>query len=244
LLAVYTASMTTDVKVKNLSDNIFISLLHSANICYFALLTGNLLHKSLLVHIDQLHYGSLDILVLIFFFLGAISYSSSYLLGKHLVSSIDRVGVIMLIWGSAVPFIYFQFYYDKWVLLIILAIITFAGARCAASVLYGEDETHQRFCLGFGLYMLAPAMYGCFGETHCRHPLALDYVKYIGSSGIGVLASILKFPENLAIHSSFNGRFVMHVILVGAAIVYSEKLMTAYSATPMDSSMKCREWMR
>lgn len=230
-------------QVDNLSNNILISLLHCACVCYFTLLTANLVTNFLRSPVSQAKDTLPDVLAVISLYLGAIGCSASQLLVRFW-QWLDYAGVILLIWASAVPFIYFQFYFEKWTLAFIMFVISLGGARCIASVVYAQQpEISRKICVGFGLCVLIPAVYAGIRNSNCRYPLAAEFVKYSICNLTGGLFYILELPDRWTPRPSLRiNHFIMHAAIVGSVVAFSGKLLTAYLSPGVSSSMECRRW--
>lgn len=232
--------MTSESQVDRLTNDISMSLLHSANILYFVLLIANIVHKTLSIPIKGLSDGVFDGLAIICFFLGVISFSFSSLLPNNFIKSSESVGILVSAWGSAIPFFYFQFYHTKWVVLVFSLLISLSGARCAACALRGEDKSSKISFAAFAILALAPAVYSCTWETNCRYPVAMEYIKYLCYHAFGAITFFVGFFGNFDLSHSLNSRFAMHLILIGGAIIFSNHLLDAYLSSKAPSNIRCQ----
>jgi hypothetical protein len=123
-----------------------------------------------------------------------------------------------------------------------LLLITVAGAWYAACTLYGEAEMFKISCAVFGVLAMILALYTCFHDLPCWYLMALDYVKHFVFNALGVCMSLAKLLESLTVHNSLSSCFVMHLILVGTVITFSNQLLATYSSSKMLLEVPCQGW--
>jgi predicted membrane channel-forming protein YqfA (hemolysin III family) len=213
------------------SNDLFVALLHSGSICYFSLLTANFIKNFLNYPVLQAKDALPDVVALLCFFLGVIACSSSYVLARYW-RGLEHIGVVILIWASTIPFLYFQFYHDRWSLLILSFTISFIAVRCVSAAIHQPGpESFKWACVEFGLLTLLPTLYAFARTSASRYPMVPEFIKYLGFNTVGGLIYVLRPLETWGLFTNLKiSHFLMHVGIIGAAITFSGTLLEAYSS--------------
>ena len=244
-------------RTTHLCDEAFTILIHAIGGAYFALTLISFLIYQIPPSLDALP----DALVLVLYFIGILTCSALSILYRS-ISIFDRencgywqrlehVGIVILIWSSSLPFIYFQFYHQDRALIGYIWLITLTGVRNLVLILDSPPHYPQASRIfiytgsTFALLTLLPAVHAVFWTSACRYPLAPDYIRYAAFNTIGGLFYLLRFPERWGIVKRWKvSNYAIHVFILGAAVLYSRCLVTAYASDQNWSVQKCGEWRR
>ncbi|KAF4986285.1 hypothetical protein F66182_16838 [Fusarium sp. NRRL 66182] len=117
-----------------LSMKLLFSLLHSSSLAYFTLLLSNIIHNFLYIPVLDTREAIWDVFALSTFLFGAATFSTFYFLSEYW-KKFELVGAITLLWTSAVPFIYYQYYDSGLLIWGILALVLCGYGHISISLL-------------------------------------------------------------------------------------------------------------
>jgi hypothetical protein len=234
-------ALRMDLQTRTMDDSpigvlfmkLLFSVLHSFSLAYFSLLLSNIVHNFLYVPVQDTNEAIQDVLALSSFLIGAAIFSAFYFLGEYW-KKFELVGAITLIWTSGIPFLYFQYYHSGmlyWGILVFL----FCGVRSTACVWHSDVDAFVLHYFALLVLALTPAIWAHLYVSPCRHMMVTEYILFLRYNSLGGLLYLSRLPEKLrlGLHTS---RFALHLILVGSAVAYSMKLITAYGAPRMESN--------
>jgi predicted membrane channel-forming protein YqfA (hemolysin III family) len=189
-------------------DHVLIILIHLIASSYFALLSVRFVVQQSTRSLTPLP----DVIAVLLYFLGVLIFSSLSIIYRT-VTLIDRehavwahrleeFGVLVLIWASTIPFLYFQFYDSERPRWLYLWMITVTGVRSGTSLLSAQPESAPSWtgpfipiCVMFGALALLPAGHALLWESACRAPMISDFIKYTALNTVGGVVYLLRAPE-------------------------------------------------
>jgi adiponectin receptor len=199
-----------------------------------------------LVECDDL---STDVVVVLTFFLGVITcftLSSTYhLFSNHSKKAmnwtqrLDHLGVVTVIWGSAISFIYFGFYCDRQLRLHYIGVVTAAALISLICVSHPKFR-HPNSRLARTLTYFALGLAACLPALHLlihvdeqalyQRTVLASYIDLIVLNSTGGLFYATRIPERFYrkifdIYGSSHQ--VMHLLVICGALRYQTGLLAA-----------------
>ncbi|CRG92806.1 hypothetical protein PISL3812_09874 [Talaromyces islandicus] len=236
-------------------DNVLTVLIHAIASAYFVLLAARLLAQEALASTVPLP----DLLVTLLFIVGVLSYctcSSLYRIVSLLDSGhaafwqrVEKVGVIVLIWSFAVPFLFFQFHDNECLLWLYLGLITVIGVRSSVNLLAPPVERSvasnlMPIVIAFGVLCFLPVGHVFFWGSACHESMVPEYVKYTALNVAGGLIYIARLPEWWNLMSGWAMRtYIMNLFLIYTAVLYSDKLIRACTSPTIPLPEQCSLWI-
>ncbi len=191
---------------------------------------------------------SMDAVVVIIFFLGVIT-CFAFSCGYHLFSNhservmdlsqrLDHLGVVFVIWGSAIPFIYFAFYCDRQLQRLYMTFVT-AAALVSMIYVFRPNFRHPNrrpirtltyFALGFSAFLPAIHLLTHVDEQALYQRTVLASFKNLAIlNSLGGLIYAIRVPERFyreIFDIYFSSHQIMHVMVIFGALVYTKGLLT------------------
>jgi adiponectin receptor len=232
--------------IHNETVNIYTHLLGAITGVFGSFLLYNVLHSRYETANRQ------DILVFSAFFLGLIGCLSCsaafHLFSNHSAriqkfgNQLDYLGIVLLIWGSFVPSIYYGFTANPELVTLYWGMITSIGAATAAATMMPLFRTptwrpvRAAMFVGMGLSAVVPVFHGLrmYGYAYMQEAIGVDWLVTQGALyilGAGIYAA--RVPEKWA-----PGRFdivgsshqIFHVLVLLAAAAHLKGLLVAFDA--------------
>lgn len=236
-------------------DNVLTVLIHTIASAYFVLLSARLLAQEALGSTVPLP----DLLVTLLYFVGVWSFctcSSLYQIVALLDPTraafwqrVEKVGVIVLIWSFAVPFLFFQFHDNERPLWLYLWLITVTGVRSSGNLLATPPERSTASDLmptvvAFGLLCFLPVGHVLLWGSTCHEPMVPEYVKYTALNVFGGLIYISRLPDRWNLMHGWAMRtYIMNLFLIYTAVLYSDKLIRACTSPTIPLPEQCSLWI-
>ncbi|KIW54614.1 hypothetical protein PV05_06963 [Exophiala xenobiotica] len=202
---------------------------------------------------------TLDVVAVVTFFLGVIvCFTLSFLhhlLSNHsrkvmiLAQRLDHFGIVVVIWSTAVSFIYFAFYYDRQLQVYHFGVITAAAllaTLCVSQPIFRHPESRATrtltfFALGFSATLPAMSLVVHHWEaTHCQTILLASYRNLIILNSVGGILHCMQIPERFC-WDAFDvlgaSHQIMHIMAVWGALLYRAGLLAARQAWQRESAI-------
>ncbi|SMY20961.1 unnamed protein product [Zymoseptoria tritici ST99CH_1A5] len=240
----YTGSISSIFSLHNESVNIWTHLLGSL----VAFVTASILYFTVL---PRFHLAtSEDVVVLGCYFFGAVvclGMSATF----HTISNhseavqkfgnrLDYIGIVVLIWGSFIPSIYYGFSAEPGLVRVYWSMITTIGAGTLVVVLYPKFRTPEwrpvralMFVL-MGLSAVIPVVHGVskYGYAQMEQRMGLSYA--IGQGVLYIVGAAIyagRVPERFnpgAFDIWGSSHQIFHVLVVMAAVTHFVGLVKAF----------------
>ena len=194
---------------------------------------SNIIHNFLYIPVLDTREAIWDVFALSTFLFGAATFSTFYFLSEYW-KRFELVGAITLLWTSAVPFIYYQ-YYDSGLLIWGILALVLCGVRSTACVWYQEADAFVRHYFAILILILVPAVWAHLYLSACRHVMVTDITQFLRYNSLGGLLYLGRLPERVRLgpHTS---RFALHLTLIGSAVAYSTTLISVYGTPRVEKS--------
>jgi adiponectin receptor len=197
-----------------------------------------------LVECDDL---SMNVVVVLIFFLGVITRftlsSISHLLSNHSkkvmdwTQRLDHLGMVLVIWGSAISFTHFGFYCNRQLRVHYMGVVT-AAALISAIYVFQPKFRHPKsrlartltyFALGFTAFLPAIRLIHVDEQTLYQVTILISYRNLAALNSLGGLFYATRIPERFCreifdIYGSSHQ--VMHVMAICGALLYRTGLLT------------------
>lgn len=228
-------------QVDSLPGRISLGMVLTGSTLYFTFLTVKLIQDFIQSPVLQACDALSDFLIILCFPLSVLTYCilMLYQLKYPTKGGLETLAMIILVWASAVPFIYFQFYHDSLSLYMFIFVIFFSMARLVGSILCPEAPGFKRACVQFAVSSSLPAFYAIAKISACRYAIVPAYVKYLRYSGLGSLFNTIlqKSGSGFQIYQC-----LVQGVIIGAAINYSGVLLRAYASGKVPPA-ECEAWV-
>jgi adiponectin receptor len=198
-----------------------------------------------LVECDDL---SMDVVVVLIFLLGVITCftlsSIHHLFSNHSkkvmnwTQRLDHLGVVIVIWGSAISFTYFGFYCDRQLRAHYMGVVTAAALMSMIYVFQPEfrhpngrlARTFTYFALGFTAFLPATHLLILVDEQALYQRTVLaSYRNLTVLNSLGGLFYATRIPERFyrkAFDIYGSSHQVMHVMVICGSLLYQTGLLT------------------
>lgn len=228
-----------DPRASSLCDNLLIPF-HGFGLAYFGFTALSLILNVAPLPPLEAQKSLPDTLAVLSFLISAMAFS--YFCLRHRFAPQYRVAqqttVITLIAASTASFVFFQYRFDTPTRCFYTAAVWLTYGSYISSFLKGETSFIST-CLQCGLLALVPAVYATFRASSCQLPMTYNFAIYAASNAIGGLIYLIRLPEKFGAPVS-SSKAIMHISVVGAAMVLSERLLAAHNSSTVFSIEECK----
>ncbi|GFF61017.1 hypothetical protein IFM51744_10559 [Aspergillus udagawae] len=228
-----------DPRASILCDDLLIPI-HGFGLAYFAFTALNLILNVAPLPLLEAQKSLPDMLAVFSFLLSAMAFSYFSLRHRfapqHWVA--QQAAIINLIAASTASFVFFQFRFDTSTRCFYMAAVWLTHGFYISSFLKNETSFISA-CLQCGFFALVPAIYATFRASSCQLPMTYNFTLYASFNAIGGLIYLIRLPERLGAPVS-SSKALMHISVVGAAIVLSERLLAAHNSSTVFSIEECK----
>lgn len=233
-------------------DTVLTVLVHLISIAYFLLLSSRFALETFTssVPIPDLIVVAVYLVGTVTFSALCVGYRTVSLIDARLASSwrcLEQLAVVILIWCSTVPFVYFQFYHDERSLWLYLWLVTLAVVRCGRHVLWPDElrpHTMVSTCICTGALPLLCVCHAVVWGSACHVPMLANFLKYMTLTTLGGIVYVIPLPDHWRdMLGSSMYAYIMHLFVVYMGTLYAGKLTASSQSTLAASGSDCQTWM-